>query len=957
MIKIAFLLIFRYLIFSAARDKNFTLPNLPSDLNGFNWNDLSSDLFGNRNLTNNQAILASYKRLLAYLQKLPADIKRKLQNSTFIKNITTQELDKIPPELFNVIPAKVIRELNEVQLRFIIYKMLNSQSRTLVRVLASLNTSTFEFAIRELNNHSKRLTREQATAVIDAMKRRYGNDVAKWTLAQVNMINGMLFGFSPRDIKRFTTDIFNKTLAHYNYLINRFSENQRRAILLSLQRVWGKLSTWTAIQIRRLRRLFILLRAHDIKKLQASALAAAIQNIADNQWDRHRAHAVLHVLYRAWGPIRQWTKQQLRSIKNLRTFLPAESMVFLSADTFLGSIKEFGESTLPNGQRIAIVKRLRKNWGQVKTWTADQLKNASHLLEAFGRKELDQLNGTQLANALSTIKNIRLDRAKARLLVKKIIAAKRSEWGAIKTWSKDQIKMLGNLIRGLKGEELQQLNGTAILGGLSQLKLAAWSRVQRKRILKKLSLSNIRANIRNLGNLVRAIRMKDLNNITYDDLTVADLDDDSIRLPFTRAQAMQLFRKAVIKKLGAVGNAQQDNYNFATIRKIGNLALGMTRQELRNLSLDGCIEVVNELKNTDGWSTGQAKEIFMKYKSCLGITSTRNFSQINDIDIAAIGQFISQISHEELGNISKEYCVDAVRALGKVGKFRGMAHGPIRKLLLAALVCKNKVNGATLEDDDIEDLGSLVCGMEAQEVNTISKTAFSNALYKICHLPCMRSKIRKAIANAARLKLYNVDNDDAIAKFTSTDLRNLGPCLKGFLASQLRKLNGSQIVGAIDSIGNQSFTADQAREIVALYKQSLNNAATSSRRRRATSAITASEVNSMNHLSNGLSVADINNMTAEDFQNSIDTLGVSQLSHNQILALVNKAKQIWGDPSTFQPNQFLSLGIINTGFMVSDIAKFNLTSLDAVTPLGQYANYSAAQVQSISCIYSHIHSC
>ena len=31
---------------------------------------------------------------------------------------------------------------------------------------------------------------------------------------------------------------------------------------------------------------------------------------------------------------------------------------------------------------------------------------------------------------------------------------------------------------------------------------------------------------------------------------------------------MQLFRKAVVKKLGSVGDSQVDNYNFATIRLV-----------------------------------------------------------------------------------------------------------------------------------------------------------------------------------------------------------------------------------------------------------------------------------------------------------------------------------------------------------------------------------------------------
>lgn len=62
-------------------------------------------------------------------------------------------------------------------------------------------------------------------------------------------------------------------LAYYNALFDRFAENQRRAIALSVQRAWGKLNTWKASQIRRLHRLFGLLRAHDIKKLQAAAVS------------------------------------------------------------------------------------------------------------------------------------------------------------------------------------------------------------------------------------------------------------------------------------------------------------------------------------------------------------------------------------------------------------------------------------------------------------------------------------------------------------------------------------------------------------------------------------------------------------------------------------------------------------------------------------------------------------
>lgn len=60
---------------------------------------------------------------------------------------------------------------------------------------------------------------------------------------------------------------------------------------------------------------------------------------------------------------------------------------------------------------------MRQDWGAINSWTTDQLKNASHLLEALGRQELEQLNGSQLANALANIKNIRLDRAKVGLHV------------------------------------------------------------------------------------------------------------------------------------------------------------------------------------------------------------------------------------------------------------------------------------------------------------------------------------------------------------------------------------------------------------------------------------------------------------------------------------------------------------------------------------------------------------
>ncbi|XP_051703876.2 otoancorin [Oryctolagus cuniculus] len=89
-------------------------------------------------------------------------------------------------------------------------------------------------------------------------------------------------------------------------------------------------------------------------------------------------------------------------------------------------------------------------------------------------------------------------------------------------------------------------------------------------------------------------------------------------------------------------------------------------------------------------------------------------------------------------------------------------------------------------------------------------------------------------------------------------------------------------------------------------------------------------------------------MDGDTFIRSVELLGAVQgFSHAQLMALKEKAVQLWDTPSRWRAHQVVSLGRIALALNESELQQLDLSSIDTVASLSQQAGWAPGQMKSI----------
>ncbi|XP_062036035.1 otoancorin [Lepus europaeus] len=89
-------------------------------------------------------------------------------------------------------------------------------------------------------------------------------------------------------------------------------------------------------------------------------------------------------------------------------------------------------------------------------------------------------------------------------------------------------------------------------------------------------------------------------------------------------------------------------------------------------------------------------------------------------------------------------------------------------------------------------------------------------------------------------------------------------------------------------------------------------------------------------------------MDGDTFLRSVELLGAVQgFSHAQLMALKEKAVQLWDTPSHWRAHQVVSLGRIALALNESELQQLDLSSIDTVASLSQQTGWAPGQMKSI----------
>uniref|UniRef100_A0A663EMV7 Otoancorin n=1 Tax=Aquila chrysaetos chrysaetos TaxID=223781 RepID=A0A663EMV7_AQUCH len=217
------------------------------------------------------------------------------------------------------------------------------------------------------------------------------------------------------------------------------------------------------------------------------------------------------------------------------------------------------------------------------------------------------------------------------------------------------------------------------------------------------------------------------------------------------------------------------------------------------------------------------------------------------------------------------------------------------------------LNGSVADEYDVDLLGNLICHLPPAFLHgRMSLKAMATALhqFKLCQ---QLSHEQKTEITYKLLKLYGSPNN-----WTAETTLDIGP----FIALLLLEENSCYLTFFPDCLGTRAPSSD---EIIKLAEANVF-----------------------------WSVQELKCMDAGTFDKNVELLGsVSGFNSSQLIALKEKAKQVWGSLPDWKSYHIVSLGRIALALTEHEIEELDLHSIDTISVLSQQTEWTLTQARSI----------
>ncbi|NWR69604.1 OTOAN protein, partial [Centropus unirufus] len=301
---------------------------------------------------------------------------------------------------------------------------------------------------------------------------------------------------------------------------------------------------------------------------------------------------------------------------------------------------------------------------------------------------------------------------------------------------------------------------------------------------------------------------------------------------------------------------------------------------------------------------------------------------------------------EYLEYVSGPLCVSFIESLGKTEM----------DLLNPSLHKKNAVlhkvqaclNGSIADEYDVDLLGNLICHLPPAFLHgRMSLKAMGTALhqFKLCQELSHEQKIE---IKYKLLELYGSPNN-----WTAETTLDIGPFAALLSKGELTVLT-EKYPDIILQIAKTIGPISSAEELLSTVFESVSNvtANTESSLTRpdclGTRAPSSDEIIKLAEANVFWSIQELKCMDAGTFDKNVELLGnVSGFKSSQLIALKEKAKQVWGPLPEWKSYHIVSLGRIALVLTENEIDELDLRSIDTISVLSQQTEWTFTQARSI----------
>ncbi|NXF95902.1 OTOAN protein, partial [Eubucco bourcierii] len=544
----------------------------------------------------------------------------------------------------------------------------------------------------------------------------------------------------------------------------------------------------------------------------------------------------------------------------------------------------------------------------------------------------------------------------------------------------DILGSLSDAVVGVTSSQLESLSPEAVHNAIATLnQVSGWAKSQVMVLSSKyLSYEKVLSshNVSQMGTLIAGISTHSFYSMSPKELSQMIRGTASQYLPdLSPAQQQGILRK--ITASGDFSSSVKD-IQGAFFREIslsdlwkqtGYNSSMMKVKELRSSQALYLYELLSkESSPADLLSTGQlVKGVTCQFIESMGtemfVSNFKFFEsnlhllsphQINclawkfwEVSNASIPPFLLLVLPSEyLEYVSDPLCVPFIESLGKTEM----------ELLNPGLHKKNSVlqkvqeclNNSVTDEYDVDLLGNLICHLPPAFLHgRMSLRAMATALhqFKLCqHL----SHEQKIEIKYKLLKLYGSPNN-----WTAETTLDVGPFIPLLSKGELNVL-AEKFPDIILQIAKTTGPISSSEELLSTVFESISNAtaSTDSSLTRpdclGTRVPSSEEIIKLEEANMFWSVQELKCMDTGTFDKNADLLGtVSGFNSSQLIALKERAQQVWGSLQHWRSYHIVSLGRIALALTEREIPELDLHSIDTISVLSQQTEWTLTQARSI----------
>ncbi|NWU51433.1 OTOAN protein, partial [Dromas ardeola] len=544
----------------------------------------------------------------------------------------------------------------------------------------------------------------------------------------------------------------------------------------------------------------------------------------------------------------------------------------------------------------------------------DVLGSLSDAVVGLTSSELECLSPEAVHNAIATLNQVS-GWAKSQVM---ILSSKYLSYEKVLSFY--NVSQMGTLVTGISTQSFYSMNPkelSQIIRGTTSQYLSDLSPAQQQGILRKIAA---------FGDFSSSV--KDIQGAFFKDISLSDLwKQTGYNSSMMKEKELRRSQALYLYELLSKRNSPVD------LLSTGQLVKGVTCQLIERMGADFFL---NNFKIFE-----KNLHLLSPYQvNCLAW----KFWKVSNASIPPF--FLSVLPTEYLEYVSGPLCVPFIESLGKTEM--DLLNPSLHKKNAVLQKVQECLNGSIADEFDVDLLGNLICHLPPAFLHgRMSLKAMTTALpqFKLCR---QLSHQQKTEIKYKLLEFYGSPNN-----WTAETTLDVGPFIALLSKGELNIL-AEKFPDIILQIAKTIGPLSSAEELLSTVFDTVSNGTSSidSSLTRpdclGTRAPSSDEIIKLAEANVFWSIQELKCMDAGTFGKNVELLGtVSGFNSSQLIALKEKAEQVWGSLSDWKSYHIVSLGRIALALTEHEIEELDLRSVDTISVLGQQREWTPTQARSI----------